>query len=111
MKAVLASVMAGRDRLYLQRFAPDADRGPELVPFGEVKDWDVPGLTCVGNRADEIARELVSECRPVAYYPASAIARIAADRWQSNSGPPVPLYIRAADAAPSRDVPPKILDA
>ncbi|WP_170332336.1 tRNA (adenosine(37)-N6)-threonylcarbamoyltransferase complex dimerization subunit type 1 TsaB [Ruegeria arenilitoris] len=41
---------------------------------------------------------------------ASAIARIAAQRWATVQEPPAPLYIRPADAAPSRDVPPVLLD-
>lgn len=42
---------------------------------------------------------------------AIAIAQITAKRWQATNTPPAPLYIRAANAAPSTDVPPKILDA
>ncbi|MCR9124605.1 MAG: tRNA (adenosine(37)-N6)-threonylcarbamoyltransferase complex dimerization subunit type 1 TsaB [Rhodobacteraceae bacterium] len=40
-----------------------------------------------------------------------AIARIAAARHQGDGhAPPVPLYVRAADAAPARDLPPVMLD-
>ena len=39
-----------------------------------------------------------------------AIARIASERVDLVSGPPAPLYVRAADAAPSRDTPPPLLD-
>lgn len=41
---------------------------------------------------------------------AEAIARRAAKRWQDTNSPPAPLYLRAADAAPSSDVPPVLLD-
>ncbi|MBY6139914.1 tRNA (adenosine(37)-N6)-threonylcarbamoyltransferase complex dimerization subunit type 1 TsaB [Leisingera daeponensis] len=41
---------------------------------------------------------------------AEAIARIAAARFQTVSEPPAPLYLRAADAAPSSDVPPALID-
>ena len=41
---------------------------------------------------------------------AEAIARIAAARWRSVTEPPAPLYARAADAAPSRETPPVLLD-
>jgi len=41
---------------------------------------------------------------------ACAIARIAATRWQDTRHPPAPLYVRAADAAPSRHAPPVMLD-
>ncbi len=40
-----------------------------------------------------------------------AIAQVAATRWASDLPPPAPLYVKAADAAPSRDVPPSLLDA
>ncbi len=40
-----------------------------------------------------------------------AIARVALTRWTSNPPPPAPFYVKAADAAPSRDVPPSLLDA
>ena len=37
------------------------------------------------------------------------IARIAAERFKTETARPAPLYVRAADAAPSRDAPPVIL--
>lgn len=40
----------------------------------------------------------------------SAIARLTARRWTTTRTPPAPLYVRPADAAPSRDVPPVLLD-
>ncbi|MEX0280403.1 MAG: tRNA (adenosine(37)-N6)-threonylcarbamoyltransferase complex dimerization subunit type 1 TsaB [Arenibacterium sp.] len=107
---VLASIPAGRDRLYLQRFAKGADRGPELVSLGELQGWSHPELICVGNRDAEIAAELGAKTGSSSVHPASAVAQIAALRWQDNPSPPVPLYIRSADAAPSRDLPPRILD-
>ena len=39
-----------------------------------------------------------------------AIATIAAGRWPSETAPPAPLYVRPADAAPSADTPPVLLD-
>ncbi|WP_271948392.1 tRNA (adenosine(37)-N6)-threonylcarbamoyltransferase complex dimerization subunit type 1 TsaB [Ruegeria faecimaris] len=39
-----------------------------------------------------------------------AIARVAAQRWQTTTEAPAPLYIRPADAAPSKDQPPMLLD-
>ncbi len=41
---------------------------------------------------------------------ARAIAHVAADRWTTVEAPPAPLYVRPADAAPSSDVPPVLLD-
>jgi hypothetical protein len=42
---------------------------------------------------------------------AERIALLAAQRYQTVTEPPAPLYLRAADAAPSSDVPPSLLDA
>ncbi|WP_170385892.1 tRNA (adenosine(37)-N6)-threonylcarbamoyltransferase complex dimerization subunit type 1 TsaB [Ruegeria atlantica] len=39
-----------------------------------------------------------------------AIARLAAQNWQSTTTPPAPLYVRPADAAPSKDAPPVLLE-
>ncbi len=41
---------------------------------------------------------------------AAAIARIASSRMDAPTALPAPLYLRAADAAPSRDVPPQLID-
>jgi len=46
---------------------------------------------------------------PVAEVLAENIARCALARMGTDIPRPAPLYIRAADAAPSRDLPPKIL--
>lgn len=40
----------------------------------------------------------------------SAIARLTARRWTTTRTLPAPLYVRPADAAPSRDVTPVLLD-
>ncbi|WP_299984538.1 tRNA (adenosine(37)-N6)-threonylcarbamoyltransferase complex dimerization subunit type 1 TsaB [uncultured Ruegeria sp.] len=39
-----------------------------------------------------------------------AIARLASHRCAATNVPPAPLYVRPADAAPSRDIPPVLLD-
>ena len=41
---------------------------------------------------------------------ASAIARVAARHWPDPTPSPSPLYLRAPNAAPSRDAPPVLLD-
>ena len=106
---VLASLDARRDHLYLQRFANGADKGPALVPFEDVGTWAMPDLTCIGQRADEVAARIGAVHAPTAYAPASAIARIAATRWQRSEPRPAPLYIRTPDAAPARDTGPVLL--
>lgn len=107
---VLALINAGRDRMYAQRFAEGADRGPELVNVDQLHEWTMPELTCIGNREEEIAERIDASYGPARYYPASAVARIAAQRWRDNPTPPAPLYLRPADAASSRDAAPVILD-
>ncbi|MCA0929962.1 tRNA (adenosine(37)-N6)-threonylcarbamoyltransferase complex dimerization subunit type 1 TsaB [Ruegeria profundi] len=39
-----------------------------------------------------------------------AIARLTLQRWPTVTEPPAPLYLRPADAAPSKDTPPVLLD-
>ncbi|WP_071673878.1 tRNA (adenosine(37)-N6)-threonylcarbamoyltransferase complex dimerization subunit type 1 TsaB [Nioella nitratireducens] len=100
--SVLACLDARRDHLYLQRFADGADKGPALVPFAEVDEWALPGLTCIGQRADEVANALGATAAQAVFGPAEAIARIAATRWHNAPARPAPLYLRAPDAAPAR---------
>ena len=106
---VLTSISAGRDQLYLQRFGEGIARGPSLVPFDEVEDWACADLLCIGNREEEISDRIGAKCGPASLYPAAAIARIAATRWQDDPPRPAPLYLRPADAAPARDAAPVIL--
>lgn len=56
----------------------------------------------------EMAGDILSESAPQGL--AETICRIAATRWQSRPPAPAPLYVRPADAAPSRDRPPVLLD-
>lgn len=41
---------------------------------------------------------------------AQRIARYAAERYRDVEAPPAPLYLRPADAAPARDLPPQLID-
>jgi tRNA threonylcarbamoyladenosine biosynthesis protein TsaB len=106
---VLASVSAGRGHVFLQRFGSEVHRGPELVNLDDLDAWHHDGMICIGNHEAEIAATLGLRSGPAPFYPASAIARIAATRWQDNPPAPAPLYLRPADAAPARDAPPAIL--
>lgn len=106
---VLASIDARRDSLYLQRFADGADRGPELVALSDIDAWHMPELTCVGSNADEIAQQIGAASGLASYDPASAIARIAAQRYHRGGSRPAPLYLRQPDAAPARDQAPQLL--
>lgn len=106
---VLASIPAGRDRFYLQRFGAGCARGPELVHRDDLAGWAHPGLTCIGHQEQEIAAQVGGTGAPAPFDPASAIARIAATRYETETERPAPLYLRAADAAPARDAAPTIL--
>lgn len=107
---VLACVDARRDHVYLQRFGKDAQRGPELTSLNDISDWGTAGLRVIGGPSPDLASALDAEQIPIPISPAPAIAQIAAMRYTQPDLPrPAPLYLRAADAAPSRDAPVVIL--
>ncbi|UWQ80301.1 tRNA (adenosine(37)-N6)-threonylcarbamoyltransferase complex dimerization subunit type 1 TsaB [Leisingera sp. S132] len=89
----LPAVPAPRDQVY----AALPGQAPRLMPRQE---------------AAEAARGAGLAFAPEASPPgiAEAIARIAAARFETVTEPPAPLYLRAADAAPSSDVPPALID-
>ncbi|AAV93699.1 tRNA (adenosine(37)-N6)-threonylcarbamoyltransferase complex dimerization subunit type 1 TsaB [Ruegeria pomeroyi] len=82
------AIPAPRDHVYL---APDGGT-PQLLPRDQA----------------EALGPLQAEYSPQGL--AEAIARAAAPRWRDATIPPAPLYVRPADAAPSRDRPPVLLD-
>ncbi|MBK0328655.1 tRNA (adenosine(37)-N6)-threonylcarbamoyltransferase complex dimerization subunit type 1 TsaB [Rhodobacteraceae bacterium F11138] len=87
------AIPAPRDQVYL--CTPDAPAAlPRLMTTAEAERTTGHPL-----RADACPAGL-----------AAAIARVAAQTWQTTTQPPAPLYARAADAAPSRDLPPVLLD-
>jgi tRNA threonylcarbamoyl adenosine modification protein YeaZ len=65
------------------------------------------------QEAEALARAhgltLLAEASPADL--AERIATLAAQRYRTVTAPPAPLYLRAADAAPSSDIPPELLDA
>lgn len=93
VRGELAAVPAPRDQVY----AALQGEAPRLMPRQE---------------AEDAARDAGLTCAPVATPPkiAVAIAREAMERFQTEPTPPAPLYLRAADAAPSSDQPPKLID-
>jgi tRNA threonylcarbamoyl adenosine modification protein YeaZ len=97
---------ARRSEVYVETFDEGAPEGPMLLDAGEV------GLVLSSGRVTGTASEALpgvtalSPAMPLA----EAIARIAARRFRDPALPrPAPLYIRAADAAPSRERGPAIL--
>ncbi|NOD64168.1 MULTISPECIES: tRNA (adenosine(37)-N6)-threonylcarbamoyltransferase complex dimerization subunit type 1 TsaB [unclassified Ruegeria] len=81
-------IPAPRDQVYVQAVGDD----PRLMPRVEA---EALGSLFSCNDPDQHTQ---------------AIARLTAVRWRDVSAPPAPLYVRPADAAPSRDVPPVLLD-
>lgn len=90
---ILAAIPAPRDHVYV---APPGD-APRLVPLQE---------------AEDIARSagLTLEATASSAGLAGHIAQIAATRAAATTTAPAPLYLKPADAAPSRDQPPALLD-
>jgi len=104
---VLACLGAPRGQGWFQRVGYGDPR-----PFGAaVDDVDerVPGLTCVGDIAAAVAAQTGTAHALAALAPGVAVARVAATRTDWPPQAPAPLYLRAADAAPSRDAAPVIL--
>ncbi|WP_171124469.1 MULTISPECIES: tRNA (adenosine(37)-N6)-threonylcarbamoyltransferase complex dimerization subunit type 1 TsaB [unclassified Ruegeria] len=84
----IPAIRAPRERVYIST----PETGPMLQTLESAESL---GPLAFNDDADQQVR---------------AIARIAAHRWRTVTEPPAPLYIRSADAAPSRDVPPALLD-
>ena len=106
----VASIDARQGRLYLQTFGTFDGARPVLCDIDTLPA--IPARAeplCIGHRAEEIADRCAGQpAAPVHSLPA-AIAHIAALRRFSTATRPAPLYLRPADAAPSRDVAPRIL--
>jgi len=100
---------ARRDQLYLQMFG-DRPAGPILTGADGLGGL-APGTIFVGHGAADAALRHRGRAAEPVYRPAEAMARFAAEILAS--GPPVarpaPLYLRPADAAPARDLPPALL--
>lgn len=107
-RPVLVSVDARQGRVYLQRFATITD-APVMVDLVSLPaELALPGLLVCGHAAPEIAAALGAMTLSQTVPMAVAMARIAAARGVPDRRP-APLYLRAADAAPARDLPPVIL--
>lgn len=91
-----ATVSAPRDSVYLSQIVQGRPQAPEQATLDKIS-----GLDGAVTALDTISIDVRVQ----------HIARITADRYRSDPSRPAPLYVRAADAAPSRDAPPVILDA
>jgi tRNA threonylcarbamoyl adenosine modification protein YeaZ len=112
-RPVLCSIAAPRGEVYVQRLG-DAPMGPtRLAPEAVGPDWAAPGLVVAGHAAQTLAARLgarTSEAPPPAIAVAhTAAARLAAAPQGTDWPRPAPLYLRPADAAPSREAQPVIL--
>ena len=81
-----------REQVYVQVF-DGSESQPALMSQGDLGSLNLPVFSC-----------------PTPDMLAVAITRCAALQWQKNPESPAPLYIKPADAAPSSDPPPVILD-
>ena len=106
----LACLATPRDQVYLAGYYTQHPFTPALLPVDDIPTTlSEPGLTCIGSGAAAVADHLGTTIAPLSCPPAIAIARIAAQRWQDTPERPAPLYLKPADAAPSRDKAPTIL--
>lgn len=95
---------ARRGEVYMQKFSDEAE---DPVLMGRAELASKVDAALVGSAADGAVTGLpVLEAR---YSLAAAIARVAARKFATPQPRPAPLYIRAADAAPGADLPPKVL--
>ncbi|GAA6195895.1 tRNA (adenosine(37)-N6)-threonylcarbamoyltransferase complex dimerization subunit type 1 TsaB [Pseudophaeobacter arcticus] len=89
----LAAVPAPRAQVY----ASLNGQAPRLMPENEASD-----------AARSAGLIFAPEASPVDL--AQRIAELAGKRYLDSPAPPAPLYLRAADAAPARDLPPQLID-
>ena len=107
---VISSLDARRGDIFMQVFGNTERSEPILTAL-----MDLPSIpagtipTCIGFAAETIALSCAGAAAPAKYAPASAIARIAAKRAVRPDARPAPLYLRSADAAPSKTAAPVLL--
>lgn len=96
---------ARRGEVYVQEFGPDGPGEALILTPGDLPHvLSAPAVT--GSGAALTSLPVLPQAMPIA----EAIARVAATRWRAPGLPrPAPLYLRPADAAPSRSAAPAIL--
>ncbi|WP_298837570.1 tRNA (adenosine(37)-N6)-threonylcarbamoyltransferase complex dimerization subunit type 1 TsaB [uncultured Roseobacter sp.] len=107
---VISTLDGRRGALYFQLLGAPQPYEPLLCDMDTLPE--LPGAaqaTCVGHRAAEIAEEVSGKAVSPVYPTAEAIARCALRNRRTDMPRPAPLYIRPADAAPTRDAAPVIL--
>jgi tRNA threonylcarbamoyl adenosine modification protein YeaZ len=105
---LLLSLKASRERVFLQHRTSNSV-GEIVVARIDALPEILPETLCIGELSEQIAMRAKCRFGPAAFAPASAVARLAAERWEQPHPPPAPLYVRPADAVPPSDPPPVIL--
>ncbi len=110
-RPTLSCIDGHRGMGYFQRHG-FGDPAPFMALPADLDGISEPNLRCVGSLAERTAGHLgATWCPAPQFDPACTIARIAFERqcagWPAKR--PVPLYLRAPDAAPPARKPPKIL--
>lgn len=81
------------------------------APRDQVYFWDPDKMTTpVITAADELSGAVASYASHDTAAHIRLLAQITSERSGTDAPPPAPLYIKPADAAPARNVPPEILD-
>lgn len=107
---VLACVPAPREHVYVQGINSFADIAPQLIRIADIPNtWVEDGMLCAGRDAAIVAGHLGVDVHPASITPGLAIARLARARMYRPDEPPAPLYLKPADAAPSKEHGPTIL--
>ncbi|WP_336246282.1 tRNA (adenosine(37)-N6)-threonylcarbamoyltransferase complex dimerization subunit type 1 TsaB [Octadecabacter algicola] len=119
MDNVIACIPAPRDQAYVQALVSGADPSPALVDLNDLKAFpDVPARAearFCGPAANDVANAYLGpiasehDIAPQPVPSIEAIVRIGAAQAHAPTNRPAPLYVRPADAAPSREEPPVIL--
>jgi tRNA threonylcarbamoyladenosine biosynthesis protein TsaB len=107
---VIASLDARQDAMFVQVIGTMDDRDPTMCTLDSLPA--IPSRAdpvCIGFQSEMIAALCNGTARPPRMPVAEATARIARTRLGANNPRPAPLYLRPADAAPARDLPPAIL--
>ncbi|WP_193140532.1 tRNA (adenosine(37)-N6)-threonylcarbamoyltransferase complex dimerization subunit type 1 TsaB [Meridianimarinicoccus sp. MJW13] len=108
-RPAVSLVAAPRGSAYVQTFLPDGPHPPALHTAADLATLALPAdASLLGVDLAVQAESLNRPITPPPHLLAVAIATIAA-RAPADSPRPSPLYLRAADAAPASDPPPKIL--
>lgn len=106
---ILVALDARREEVYLQLFGDEASK-PSLAKIDVLPAWACDARYITGN-AIESVKALLPQAKAVeTKFPfIEAVARIALERSGQAHPRPAPLYLRAADAAPPRDPPPRLI--